>query len=33
MGQTYYVCCTGCRDLFNEGPAKILAEFKKKGAK
>jgi YHS domain-containing protein len=34
MGQTYYVCCTGCRDLFNESPAKILAEFKKKkGAK
>ena len=35
MGQTYYVCCTGCRDAFNDNPAKILAEFnkKKKGAK
>jgi YHS domain-containing protein len=26
-GQTYYVCCTGCRDYFNEDPAKILAEY------
>jgi YHS domain-containing protein len=29
-GQTYYVCCSGCRDAFNENPAKIIAEFKKK---
>jgi YHS domain-containing protein len=35
MGQTYYVCCTGCRDAFNENPAKIIAEYmkKKKGNK
>jgi hypothetical protein len=33
-GQTYYVCCTGCRDAFNENPAKIIKEYedrKKKG--
>lgn len=27
-GMTYYVCCTGCRDAFNENPAKIIAEYK-----
>jgi hypothetical protein len=32
MGQTYYVCCTGCRDAFNDNPAKIIAEYKKKKA-
>ena len=32
MGQTYYVCCTGCRDAFNENPAKIIAEYKKRKA-
>ena len=26
-GQTYHVCCTGCRDYFNENPAKVLAEY------
>jgi hypothetical protein len=33
-GQTYYVCCSGCRDAFNENPAKIIKEYlarKKKG--
>ncbi len=30
LGATYYVCCTGCRDAFNETPAKILAEYKAK---
>lgn len=25
-GKTYYVCCTGCRDYFNESPEKVLAE-------
>lgn len=30
MGQTFYVCCTGCRDAFNENPAKIIAEFRAK---
>jgi hypothetical protein len=31
-GATYYVCCTGCRDAFNENPAKILAEYKARKA-
>lgn len=25
-GKTYYVCCTGCRDVFLEDPEAILAE-------
>jgi len=25
-GQTYYVCCTGCRDYFNANADKVLAE-------
>lgn len=25
-GKDYYVCCTGCRDLFNENPEAVLAE-------
>ncbi len=29
-GVTYYVCCSGCRDAFNENPAKVIAEFLKK---
>ncbi len=28
-GATYYVCCSGCRDAFNDNPAKIIAEFLK----
>jgi len=33
-GKTYYFCCTGCRDAFNENPQKIIKEYeerKKKG--
>jgi len=26
-GATYYVCCSGCRDAFNENPAKIIKEY------
>lgn len=26
-GKTYYVCCTGCRDAFNDDPKSILAEY------
>ena len=25
-GETYYVCCSGCRDLFQENPEAVLAE-------
>jgi len=25
-GKSYYVCCTGCKDLFNKDPESILAE-------
>jgi len=32
-GQSYPVCCTGCRDAFNEDPEKILAEYREKKAK
>jgi hypothetical protein len=33
MGETYYVCCSGCRDAFNEEPAKYVKEFKDKKKK
>ncbi len=34
-GVTYYVCCTGCRDAFNENPEKYIKEYeaKKKAGK
>jgi hypothetical protein len=33
-GETYYVCCSGCRDAFNENPEKYIKEYKaKKGIK
>lgn len=32
-GQTYHVCCTGCRDYFNENPEKVLAEYTAKKKK
>ncbi len=25
-GKTYWVCCSGCKDLFNENPESVLAE-------
>jgi YHS domain-containing protein len=28
-GQTYYVCCSGCRDAFNENPEKFVKMLKK----
>lgn len=31
-GEVYYVCCSGCRDAFNENPEKYVAEFKAKKA-
>lgn len=32
-GKTYYVCCSGCRDAFNENPKKILKEYAEKKKK
>jgi hypothetical protein len=32
-GQTYYVCCSGCRVEFNENPEKYIKEFNDKKAK
>jgi hypothetical protein len=32
-GETFYVCCTGCRDAFNENPEKFVKEFKAKQKK
>jgi YHS domain len=32
-GQTYYVCCTGCRDAFKDDPEKYLKEFAERKAK
>lgn len=31
-GQKYFVCCSGCRDLFEEDPAAVLAEYRKRKA-
>lgn len=25
-GKTYWVCCSGCKDLFNDAPAAVIAE-------
>lgn len=27
-GQTYYVCCTGCRDYFLDQPEEVLAQYR-----
>jgi hypothetical protein len=32
-GQTYYVCCSGCRTEFNENPEKYIKEYQEKKAK
>lgn len=32
QGKTYWVCCTGCRDAFNDDPEGILKEFAEKVA-
>ncbi len=31
-GETFYVCCSGCKDAFNENPDKYVKEFKAKKA-
>jgi YHS domain-containing protein len=30
QGQTYYVCCTGCRDYFNDNAEQVLAEYRQR---
>jgi hypothetical protein len=32
-GKKYYVCCTGCRDLFNDDPEGVLADYQERKAK
>lgn len=32
-GVTYFVCCTGCRDAFNENPEKFVKEYLSKKKK
>jgi YHS domain-containing protein len=32
-GKTYWFCCTGCRDAFNEDPDGVIAEAAKRAAK
>lgn len=32
-GETYYVCCTGCKQAFDDDPAGTLAEYKQRVAK
>jgi len=27
-GETFYVCCSGCRDAFNENPEKYIKEYR-----
>jgi hypothetical protein len=29
-GQTFYVCCSGCRDAFNDNPEKFIKEWEAK---
>lgn len=31
-GHTYYVCCGGCRDLFEDDPEGVLADYRKQMA-
>lgn len=30
QGKTYYVCCTGCRDVFNDDPAGTIAAWEER---
>jgi hypothetical protein len=30
QGKTYYVCCTGCRDLFHDDPEGVLADYRQR---
>ncbi|MEX2287893.1 MAG: YHS domain-containing protein [Planctomycetaceae bacterium] len=33
QGQTYYVCCSGCKQAFEDDPEGIIADYKKRIAK
>ncbi|MFQ3651715.1 MAG: YHS domain-containing protein [Gemmataceae bacterium] len=33
MGETFYICCSGCADAFRENPKKYVDEFKAKKKK
>jgi YHS domain-containing protein len=33
MGETFYICCSGCADAFKENPKKYVDEFKAKKKK
>lgn len=33
MGKTYYVCCSGCKDAFNDDPGKYIKEFEERQKK
>jgi hypothetical protein len=30
QGKTYYVCCTGCRDMFDDDPEGVLADYRER---
>jgi hypothetical protein len=32
QGRTYFVCCTGCRDAFNDDPEAAIAEYRDRKA-
>ena len=32
-GKTYWFCCTGCRDAFNDDPDAIIAQAEERAAK
>lgn len=32
QGKKYFVCCSGCRDLFNDDPEGVLAEYRERKA-
>lgn len=32
-GKKYYVCCTGCRDLFQDDPEGVLADYRERKSK
>lgn len=33
QGKTYYVCCTGCKEAFEENPEQVLREYAERKAK